>query len=173
MLPNMRITNAMAPATHPRQPSAQNMPYSGHKFCLVSGGRRVHCSQRRAHAVPVTTKKNTRIPVVQKLMSSNSSSGRWADATHNRCQELLMMELYRRGNTDSLFYFGISLAGRPWMAAAAGCGRPAAAGRCHRCRPWEEAAFKVQTLCISSNSYCFAVLKMLGTAGKIHIFFSG
>ena len=81
------------------------------------------------------------------------------------------MELYRRGNTDSLFYFGIPHAGRPWMAAAAGCGRPAAAGRCHRCRPWEEAAFKVQTLCISSNSYCFAVLKMLGTAGKIHIFF--
>jgi hypothetical protein len=127
MLPNMRITNAMAPATHPRQPSAQNMPYSGHKFCLVSGGRRVHCSQRRAHAVPVTTKKNTRIPVVQKLMSSNSSSGRWADATHNRCQELLMMELYRRDNTDSMFYFGIPLAerGRGWQRLRG----------CHRCRP--------------------------------------
>jgi hypothetical protein len=56
-----------------------------------------------------------------------------------------MMELYRRDNTDSMFYFGIPLAerGRVWQRLR---GAATAAGPEKRLR-----SKQLQTLCIISN----------------------
>ena len=86
----MRQVKAMVPAAQPTLPNAQKMPYSAHTSCLASADSHFHCKHRLQHAAPVATKKNRRMPEEQKLMMSNSSRERWADATHMLRQELLM-----------------------------------------------------------------------------------